>query len=321
MDNLTFLFVFVVFLFIFESNSCNFHIMPKLRDGFKGQRTIIVPSFIIENLKQNPLGRLLYITDIGFYPNASYHFRHRTAMEATENILIYCIKGRGWYEIGDKRYNVMQNQFFILPRGVAHSYGSHENDAWSIYWLHFGGEMDTFFSKGFEQPTNIGTDNNRTTDQQEHLFEEIYRTLDNGFGYNNMMYATTSLFHFLGLMKYVGEYTTQNLESRNLDAPELAIQFMQKNLQRKLTLADIASEVKLSVSYFSNLFKEKTGFSPLQYLNLLRIRKACHYLDFSNMRINQICPLIGIEDNLYFSRLFTKIMGISPSQYRADKKG
>ena len=73
--------------------------------------------------------------------------------------------------------------------------------------------------------------------------------------------------------------------------------------------------------YFSNLFLKKTGFSPLQYLNMLRIRKACQYLDNTNMKINQIAPLVGIDDNFYFSRLFTKVMGITPSQYRSDKKG
>ena len=50
-------------------------------------------------------------------------------------------------------------------------------------------------------------------------------------------------------------------------------------------------------------------------------RKACHYLDFTNMKINQISPLVGIDDTFYFSRLFTKIMGISPTEYRAHKKG
>ncbi|MCS3283134.1 AraC family transcriptional regulator [Bacteroides salyersiae] len=69
------------------------------------------------------------------------------------------------------------------------------------------------------------------------------------------------------------------------------------------------------------MFEEKTGSSPLRYLNYLRIREACHYLDFTDMKISQISPLVGYEDSLYFSRLFTKTMGIPPSEYKAKKKG
>ena len=102
---------------------------------------------------------------------------------------------------------------------------------------------------------------------------------------------------------------------------QLAIQYMKENLNKKIRLTDIAREVKLSASYFSNLFEEKTGSSPLRYLNYLRIQEACHYLDFTDMKISQISPLVGYEDSLYFSRLFTKTMGIPPSEYKAKKKG
>lgn len=202
--------------------------MPKIREGFKGQRTIIIPSFIIEKIKQNPLGKMLYITDIGFYPTASYHYRERTAEEATENVLIYCVRGKGWYSLGKKRYHVTQNQFFILPEHEAHTYGSLEDDPWSIYWLHFKGDMAAFFRKGFDVPTHVSTPGNKPMETQLRLFEEIYNTLDNGFGNNNIMYATTSLFHFLGLMKYVGEYIEDKNERRHVDATDLAIAFMQE---------------------------------------------------------------------------------------------
>lgn len=76
------------------------------------------------------------------------------------------------------------------------------------------------------------------------------------------MYATTSLFHFLGLMKYVGEYIEDKNERRHVDATDLAIAFMQENINRKLTLGEIADEVNLSVSYFSNLFLKRQASRP-----------------------------------------------------------
>ena len=295
--------------------------MLRLKDGFKGQRSIILPSFIIENTKKDPLGKLLHITDIGFYPLAAHHYRQRTAEQATEYILIYCIKGEGWFSLRNQRHTVSGNQFFILPRNVAHTYGCNEENPWSIYWLHFSGEIAPNLCEGLDRPTNTHALSGIFSTEQLNLFEEIYQALDSGFSYNNVMYAITTLFHFLGQLKYPMPHNNGSCKKPRQDAVDLAISFMQENLAQHLTLHQIAAEVKLSVSYFSRLFFKKTGISPLQYLNMMRIRKACQYLDDTNMKIYQIAPLVGIEDNLYFSRLFSKIMGITPTQYRTNKKG
>ncbi|MBV4004894.1 helix-turn-helix transcriptional regulator, partial [Bacteroides thetaiotaomicron] len=63
------------------------------------------------------------------------------------------------------------------------------------------------------------------------------------------------------------------------------------------------------------------AFSCCVYFNLLKMQQACLLLDTTDMKINQICYKIGIEDTYYFSRLFSKIMGMSPREYRKSKKG
>lgn len=95
---------------------------------------------------------------------------------------------------------------------------------------------------------------------------------------------------------------------------------MKENIERKLTLKEIAKHTGYSISYFSALFSQRTGYAPLVYFNMLKIQQACSLLDFTNIKINQVCYKIGIEDPYYFSRLFNKIMGMPPKEYKNLKK-
>jgi len=296
--------------------------MAKLKSGFLGERAIVLPAQIIEEMENDEIGCLLHITDIGFYPKAVFHFRKRSKEEARQYILIYCIDGNGWFEIDGVRQKVLPNNFFILPKGKAQAYGSNPNNPWTIYWIHFDGEKAAFFSDGFDKPTQVAPEKNSRIEERLHLFEEIYSTLKNGYSKNNLYYSITSLFHFLGSLKFLGAYReslSANLSQR--DVTDDAIHFMRENIHKRLTLKEISEYVGFSTSHFSTLFQKKTGYSPLNYLCQLKIQEACHHLDFTAMKINQISLLIGFDDPFYFSRIFTKTMGVSPSEYRSKKKG
>ena len=67
--------------------------------------------------------------------------------------------------------------------------------------------------------------------------------------------------------------------------------------------------------------RQRSGYSPKAYFNQIKLQEACQLLDFTGMKINQICYKIGIEDCYYFSRLFSKVMGMSPRKYKMSKKG
>ena len=63
----------------------------------------------------------------------------------------------------------------------------------------------------------------------------------------------------------------------------------------------------------------KTGFSPIEYFNHLKVQKACQYLLFTDLRVKEIADKLGIEDPYYFSRMFSKLMGMSPGTYRTKR--
>lgn len=296
--------------------------MARIQSGFKGQRILILPSFIVEQLAGDVLGRELHITDIGYYPQADFHYMARGKEEARQYVLIYCVEGSGWFELDRRHEEIGAHQFFILPKGKAHRYGSSSSAPWTIYWIHFDGEKASFFARGFDRPTDIQPDCHSRIEERLRLFEEIFNTLSKGYSPNHLYYAITGLFHFLGSMKFLGEYRESLAATEyRIDTIDEVIHFMRENLERKLSVADMARHAGLSASHLSALFQKKTGYSPLRYLIHLRIQEACRYLDSTDMKIVQICPKIGIDDSFYFTRIFTKVMGMSPTEYRNQKKG
>ena len=68
------------------------------------------------------------------------------------------------------------------------------------------------------------------------------------------------------------------------------------------------------------LFQRETGIPPISYLARLKIQKACQYIELSDLKLQDISLALGFEDPAYFSRSFTRIMGMSPSEYRKREK-
>lgn len=296
--------------------------MIKLKDGFLGERALVLPRIIIDKMEEDPLMAMLHITDIGYYPKAKHHFRERK-QPINQYVFIYCVDGAGWYRVGKQEYTISANQYFILPAGLPHVYASDTSCPWIIYWIHFKGTLAPFYAKGAEHPMNIQPEQHSRIYTRINLFEEIFNTLKNGYNNENLLYAF-SMFHFyLGTLRYIQQFrnATDNGQDEGKGMEETAIHFMKENLEKHLTLQEIAEEIGYSASHFSTLFKKQTGHSPLAYFNLLKIQQACNLLDTTDIKINQLCYKIGIEDTYYFSRLFTKIMGMSPREYRKSKKG
>ena len=240
----------------------------------------------------------------------------------SQYILIYCTRGAGWYELAGKRYSVGSDQLFILPAEKPHAYGADLDDPWTIYWVHFKGEMAGIFAEGFSTPFSIPSGDDSRISTRLGVFEEIYRTLKNGYSSDNLSYSAAALYYFLGSIKYLGKYRkSHETHEGERDIVETAIHFMRENLSKRLTLADIARHVNYSPSHFSAVFSRRTGYAPVYYFNQLKIQQASTYLDFTDLKITQICPRLGIDDPYYFSRLFRKHMGMSPSDYKKYKKG
>jgi len=117
---------------------------------------------------------------------------------------------------------------------------------------------------------------------------------------------------FLAIIEYEA---TQREPIRGI---EFAKDYLKNNLQCDFNLNALAEMCDLSASYFSTLFTERFGMSPIKYLKNERMSAASSLLRETKYPIGKISELVGYDDQLYFSRLFTIHFGVSPSQYRKE---
>ncbi len=291
----------------------------KKKDGFEGQRAIVIPAKILaRHCDTHPVVKQLYVTDIGYYPNALYHHRQRNH-GINQHILLYCVKGNGWVNISGKKYIISPGDFILLPADTPHEYAADEQIPWTIYWMHFKGTssvnfIDMMLKRMGDHVASISFQENR-----QHLFEEIYTSVERGYSIDNLCYASLSLQYFLASCCFDNNYNYLATHEKK-DSITLCVNYLQKHIDKTLTLQQIAEAVNLSVSHFAAIFKKSTGFSIIEYFNQLKTQKACQFLQFTDLRINEIADRLGIEDPYYFSRMFTKIVGISPNKYRGKKR-
>ncbi len=95
-----------------------------------------------------------------------------------------------------------------------------------------------------------------------------------------------------------------------------AIRYISQNFSKNLTLDMVAQQVHLNAAYFSTLFKQSTGSSFKEYLNMVRIEESKRLLSSTDYSIIDISLATGFEDQSYFSKVFKKYTGLTPRQYR-----
>ena len=285
-----------------------------------GRQRIEIPKTILKaRVQANPLLRHLHICSIGYYPKAKDHYTYRKK-GLQENFLFYCVDVYGWYQVGQQRYEVGPNEFFILPQNEEHSYGSSAEHPWSIYWVHFGGDSLPQLNEMQAVQRHFKPYYVKNNGDVIPLFTRIYKTLELGYSIDNLLFANMSLAHFLTLFVYNSRHYALPASGEKPDCVDSAILHMQEHINENISLNELSKQYNYSVSRFSNLFKQKTGYAPIDYFVQMKMQKACQQLDFTDRSVKDIAFSMGFDDPYYFSKRFRTIIGMSPKKYRSLKK-
>ncbi len=280
-----------------------------------GAIRFFVPLFASRQLSRNPLTADLFINGMGLYPSAKGHRMQRSDHE--DHLLMYCSAGQGYVLTEGRQTPVAPGQLVLFPKGTAHEYGAEPNNPWTLYWVHFSGEHAQNYINHIGFPENcyvasIGLHPKILAD-----FDAIFSARETGYNMKALIHASQCLKQ---CMSYLAMLTSRQLQPTRNPIDLAAIQtVMESNLHGELELETLAELAHLSKYHFSKRYKDITGYAPIQHFIHLKMERACYLLDVSTRSVAEVAEALGYEDAHYFSRLFKKVTGLSPRDYRKLK--
>ncbi|WP_340112050.1 AraC family transcriptional regulator [Maribellus mangrovi] len=273
-----------------------------------------LPKALTEEQKVNKITGDLYLTEIGEIEVKSGSIWN-SEVTLSANLLAYCTKGDGIVQIGNEQIPISGEQFFVIPKNENFKFYSVLDVDSRFLLAAFDGKKARYLGKEFALVRNLIPSVNNMVANREMLFDEIFNNLSKGFHDENLEYINLCFGHLLATFIYANR-TGDDLEEESNPVVRRAINYLGKNLHKKLTLNKLAVEVGYSPTYLSTLFRKETNYSPISYFSHLKILKACEFLDYTNMKVKEVSFNLGYTDPYYFTKDFKKKMGMSPRQYR-----
>jgi AraC-like DNA-binding protein len=291
--------------------------MEKKTDGFEKELFFVIPDQFLSEYLKNPLAHHLAVTIIGYFPRAINHYIKRPK-GCKSALMMYCSAGKGYYTIGrEPLKSLSAGQVVIFPLNTPHEYFASDDQPWSIYWVHFkGNSFYTIYEMIAENmPVDIG---DVIGDRFKELFHQCFCILQLPYYEEEFLYLCQQIGSMLALLPCAVRRSLVQLALNKGESQQIqkAVSYMQVHLHEEVTLAELADAAHFSPSHLYRLFKSSTGYAPIDFFLRIKIHAAAQDIYFSILPIKDIAMSYGIEDPYYFSRLFKKIIGISPKNYR-----
>ncbi|MCK4998570.1 MAG: AraC family transcriptional regulator [Anaerohalosphaera sp.] len=293
--------------------------MTKIPDiivrSFANEKLFVIPPSLRNKLAKLPIVSPMYITDKGYYPEAFGHYSNRPC-GCDEYIINICVSGKGWFELGNNETQVREGQFFILPANRPHRYASDTESPWTLYWTHFKGVNAQHYFQQLPDRNPLANIDGQTMETVTQLYEHCFGCLETGFSIRNLIHASTTFNQILSYLFFHNPSYVQGISIPQFRVIEGSINYMRLNIVQQFELHQFADQANMSIAHYSRVFKAQTGSSPINYFIKLKIQIACRLLTTTDKSIRQVALALGYEDQFYFSRIFRKVMSVSPSQYQ-----
>ena len=229
----------------------------------------------------------------------------------SHDLIHFVAKGKGKFVCLDKEYTVSAGDGFFAPANKVIFYEADENEPWEYYWVGFSGvdapRLLDACRLSAEKPCFHSSD----PDEMIRLILDIYGS--NGVSAASEAHMTGGLYSFLA--KIIEENAPEESAHRTTKYLDSAVKYIEHNFSLPITVTDIANSAAISRSHLYRIFMQELQITPNDYLVKYRISVACNLLRNAGISVSEAAYSSGFSDPLYFSRVFKRIKGCTPSAY------
>ena len=229
--------------------------------------------------------------------------------------LLYIVSGKGhFYFHGEDRVVYAGRMVLIQPR-QEQRYEYFGEDKPEVYWVHFTGSDVKNILRSYNIPMDDPIFYSGASSTYSYLFKEMIHELQNcKTGYEDLL--TMYLRQIFLLVQRTRQEERPTVSTYIQEEMEFARRYFNEHYNEPISIQEYAESRNMSVCYFQRNFKQIVKHTPMQYLLTIRVNNAASLLETTDYSMAEIAAIVGYEDPLYFSRLFRKIKGVSPRDYR-----
>lgn len=234
-----------------------------------------------------------------------------------QNKIYLITDGRVHFKIAKEEFIATKGDMLLLPMHISQSYEI-LSSSFSHYYTHFrmpslNNNIDLFdvIRCPYIIPLN--------EEQYEHSVSMFNHIINHNFAesltqrFLHLEYYNKLILSYISLtedrIKYIKQY-------QNIDYITKISDLINNNINKHISIEEMASKLHLHPNYFIRLFKKHFGLTPTKYINTIKIKKACELILLNDSSISNIATSLGFTDIYYFSRLFKQYTSLSPTEYR-----
>ncbi|MDL0420259.1 AraC family ligand binding domain-containing protein [Caldifermentibacillus hisashii] len=237
-------------------------------------------------------------------------------------IIHFILKGKGIFKIDDTTYSLKKGDLFLIQPNQMVFYQADKDDPWTYAWIGIDGDLvDSILKRiGLSYPLVTRTLSIESFTEIKRILKELIESKKNN--QTSDLYIIGNLLILLSLIEkdLDFKYNLKDKENKSLTYAdsyvERAIAIIEKSYYRDLKINEIAEALSINRSYLSQVFKEKTGYTLKEYITDFRISRCEELLFSTNWSIEKVGKSVGFKSGSYFSKVFKKKYGMSPSKYR-----
>ena len=226
--------------------------------------------------------------------------------------MLFVVHGSAFYTVNGVEHLVRQGGIVLYRPDELQKYIYRADLQSEVYWVHFSGrdpeKLLHHFGLDAENPQYAAT-------QPEYI--KILDGMIEELQLKRPNFKELVTLRFFELLALISRQTVRQNETQLSPEIEGAIRMFHNCFAQNISLSDYARQCNMSLCWFTRQFRRQTGKSPQAYLMEIRINRAKGLLDSMTGSISQIADILGYQSPLYFSRVFKKHTGLSPTEYRA----